>query len=283
MPENDITELQTLDIYQLTEDQYAELLESSEFDQNALYMTPASNEGMWHGDEVGSLTTLYGDSAKTEALYPRTKVSAISDRNNTSLEELLQNLDTDLVNLGTIADLNLSGVAETTYIGMTRSDTLNKPDGATSAFVIFESVTPNYGRIMYYSDAGIYTRHKESGTWSGWNTIIRNNPSYSNATLNSSYFSGGNVRYCKTGNIVSVNIQDATLKTAVGSGIVTNIITGLPAPVKSGESILLQQFGTDQSWRVALIGDGSIQSHYDAQSASGSQWYGNFTYVTKEA
>jgi len=43
MPENDITELQTLDIYQLTESQYAELLESSEFDSNALYMTPASD------------------------------------------------------------------------------------------------------------------------------------------------------------------------------------------------------------------------------------------------
>lgn len=75
MPENDITELQTLDIYQLTENQYAELLESSEFDQNALYMTPASNAvtsvngkipdangnvdtaEIWHDDEVGSLPT----------------------------------------------------------------------------------------------------------------------------------------------------------------------------------------------------------------------------------
>lgn len=43
MPENDITELQTLDIYQLTESQYAELAESSELDPNAIYMTPASN------------------------------------------------------------------------------------------------------------------------------------------------------------------------------------------------------------------------------------------------
>lgn len=43
MPENDITELQTLDIYQLTESQYAELLESSEFNPDALYMTPALN------------------------------------------------------------------------------------------------------------------------------------------------------------------------------------------------------------------------------------------------
>lgn len=232
---------------------------------------------------MAKITTLFEDSAKTEALYPRTKVSAVSDGNNVSLEELLQNLDTDLVNLGTITDLNLSGVAETTYIGMTRSNTLNRPDGATSAFVIFASVTPNWGRMMYYSDAGIYTRHKENGTWSGWNTIIRNNPSYSYGTLNSSYFSGGSVRYYKTGNIVIVNIQDAVLKTAVGSGVVTNIMSGLPAPAKSGEPFLLQQYSTDQAWRVTLNADGSIQSHYDAQSASVSQWYGNFTYVTKEA
>lgn len=57
---------------------------------------------IWHGNEVGDLpvpinmakvTTLFEDSAKTEALYPRTKVSAISDANNTSLTELLENVD----------------------------------------------------------------------------------------------------------------------------------------------------------------------------------------------
>ena len=99
-------------------------------------------------------------------------------------------------------------------------------------------------------------------------------------TLNSSYFSDGNVNYCKTGNIVSVNIQNAVLKTDVEGEIVENIITGLPAPAMPGMSLLLQQYGTDQSWRVLLNADGSIQSHYDEQSASGSQWYANFTYVT---
>lgn len=41
---------------------------------------------------MAKITTLYEDSAKTEALYPRTKVSAVSDANNTSLEELLDDL-----------------------------------------------------------------------------------------------------------------------------------------------------------------------------------------------
>lgn len=42
---------------------------------------------------MAKITTLFEDSAKTEALYPRTKVSAISDENNTSLTELLESVE----------------------------------------------------------------------------------------------------------------------------------------------------------------------------------------------
>lgn len=38
---------------------------------------------------MSQVVTLYKDKEKTDALYPRTKVSAISDDNNTSLQELL--------------------------------------------------------------------------------------------------------------------------------------------------------------------------------------------------
>lgn len=41
---------------------------------------------------MAKVTTLFEDSAKTIALYPRTKVSAISDENNTSLTELLDSV-----------------------------------------------------------------------------------------------------------------------------------------------------------------------------------------------
>ena len=41
---------------------------------------------------MAKITTLFEDSAKTEALYPRTKVSAVSDRNNKSLEEIIDDL-----------------------------------------------------------------------------------------------------------------------------------------------------------------------------------------------
>ena len=42
---------------------------------------------------MSQITTLYADKEKTDALYPRTKVSAISDDNNTSLQELLSPID----------------------------------------------------------------------------------------------------------------------------------------------------------------------------------------------
>ena len=38
---------------------------------------------------MSQVTTLYVNEEKTEALYPRTKVAAISDDNNVSLQELL--------------------------------------------------------------------------------------------------------------------------------------------------------------------------------------------------
>lgn len=42
---------------------------------------------------MAKVTTLFEDSAKTEALYPRTKVSAISDANNNSLESIIESLE----------------------------------------------------------------------------------------------------------------------------------------------------------------------------------------------
>ena len=42
---------------------------------------------------MSQIVTLYSDKEKTNALYPRTKVSGISDDNNTSLQELLKPID----------------------------------------------------------------------------------------------------------------------------------------------------------------------------------------------
>ena len=54
---------------------------------------------------MAKVTTLYEDSAKTNALYPRTKVSAISDGSNVSLSALLDAKE-DLINSDTVFTIN---------------------------------------------------------------------------------------------------------------------------------------------------------------------------------
>ena len=113
------------------------------------------------------------------------------------------------------------------------------------------------------------------------NPINNGGVAYSRATLNSSYFSHGNVMYCKIGNIVILTISDLILNANVTGGIVTDLITGLPSPVE-GFSFLVSRYDTDETWRLFINTNGMIQSHYDAQTASQAQWYGNFTYITRQ-
>ena len=42
---------------------------------------------------VGKIKTLFSDKDKTEALFPRTKVSAVSDDNGTGLNVLLEEIN----------------------------------------------------------------------------------------------------------------------------------------------------------------------------------------------
>lgn len=53
---------------------------------------------------TGKIKTLYSDEAKTEALFPRTKTSAVSDENGRSVDVLLDNMDNKIDNL-TAADV----------------------------------------------------------------------------------------------------------------------------------------------------------------------------------
>lgn len=45
MEQKEVTNLTKLNIYEVTDAKYAELLESSEFDENAIYLTPNSGGG----------------------------------------------------------------------------------------------------------------------------------------------------------------------------------------------------------------------------------------------
>ena len=58
---------------------------------------------------TGKIKTLYSDMEKTEALFPRTKVSAISDENGVGLDVLLENIAGGGENAGYIDANTLGG------------------------------------------------------------------------------------------------------------------------------------------------------------------------------
>lgn len=57
---------------------------------------------------VGKIKTLFSDKNKTEALFPRTKVSAISDDNGVGLNVILDDINTKVANVKTYTDNALS-------------------------------------------------------------------------------------------------------------------------------------------------------------------------------
>lgn len=60
------------------------------------------------------VVTLYKDKAKTDALYPRTKTSAISDDNNMTLSQIISELNN---NLGLKLDLLWENASPTSAFG----------------------------------------------------------------------------------------------------------------------------------------------------------------------
>lgn len=48
---------------------------------------------------TGSVKTLYEDKEKTEAIFPRTKMSAVTDSNNKNLEVVINEMTADVANV----------------------------------------------------------------------------------------------------------------------------------------------------------------------------------------
>lgn len=71
---------------------------------------------------------------------------------------------------------NFNAIDETArvFIGRWNGNTLNKPDGSYTGFVIHVATSANYGlqvaANIQYGDR-IYIRHLFGGTWSAWATI----------------------------------------------------------------------------------------------------------------
>lgn len=53
---------------------------------------------------TGKIKTLYSDSEKTEALFPRTKTSAISNADGRGLDAIIENIEAEISNRQTIIE-----------------------------------------------------------------------------------------------------------------------------------------------------------------------------------
>ncbi len=111
---------------------------------------------------------------------------------------------------GLYSDLNLTNLSSNiTYFGRTNTSTSNIPDSAGNAFVITAISNVNsYGRQLYISDQGIYTRILQSGSWeTSWKRLDKEFDSVS-ITFNSTYInSTGYQRVVSNGELVVATLN----------------------------------------------------------------------------
>jgi len=74
---------------------------------------------------TGKIKTFFADKEKTEAIFPRTKVSAISDDNGRGLDAILDDCATEAFVTNKIAEAQLSGGGDIDLSGYATKDELN--------------------------------------------------------------------------------------------------------------------------------------------------------------
>lgn len=90
----------------------------------------------------------------------------------------------------------------------------------------------------------------------------------------------GYARYVRIGNIVIVNFDEVSINQNITQHG-TVLATGLPKASSSGLN-LLTNYDTGKYLRIAITGEGNIQTHYSDVNASNNVWYGTFIYITNE-
>lgn len=100
---------------------------------------------------TGKIKTLFADSAKTEALFPRTKTSAVSDDNGVGLNVILENKQEKHKPVSvSLSASDWSNMAQTVIVG-----------GVTANSTVV--VTPAPASHATYCEAGIYCSAQENG------------------------------------------------------------------------------------------------------------------------
>ena len=101
---------------------------------------------------TGKIKTLFADSAKTEALFPRTKTSAVSDDNGVDLNVILENKQEKHKPVSvTLSASSWSNMTQTANVsGVTINSTV--------------VVTPAPVSHSAYGEAGVYCSAQANGT-----------------------------------------------------------------------------------------------------------------------
>ena len=130
---------------------------------------------------MGTIKTLFSDVNKSEALFPRTKTSAVSDANGVGLDALLSNKADKGFGLGirAIDQTPITDFNNAIYTGWYsfNYNTANHPSTTGSGIVRVESYRDGsssmiiqtayvYGMSSLYIGHVIRTSH--NGTWSAW-------------------------------------------------------------------------------------------------------------------
>jgi hypothetical protein len=99
---------------------------------------------------TGKIVTLYEDTAKTSAVCPRTKVSAVSDANGTGLDALLTTINTNVTTVAT----NTAAIS---------ADYMKFYSGSSAP-------GDTSGRTVWYDTTNKVLKFYVNGAWQGMNT-----------------------------------------------------------------------------------------------------------------
>lgn len=101
---------------------------------------------------TGKIKTLFSDSAKTEALFPRTKTSAISDDNGVDLNVILENKQ---------EKHNSTSVSLSASNWSNMAQTVNVEGVTVNSTVVVTSAPENH---ISYGESGVYCSAQADGT-----------------------------------------------------------------------------------------------------------------------
>ena len=110
-----------------------------------------------------------------------------------------------------------------------------------------------------------------------WTTSISNHT----ATLNSSYFSSGTVRWTRFGNLVIITFSDLRLSATPPSGSGSIVCSGLPAPSNGFNTFVLTNRLEGKNLRLAKNSSDAIVFHYtDSSGQIAAELCGQYIYPT---